>query len=169
MLRSVAIYLLGGLLATTVVGCGFHLRTYQLETAVSSFALAGKVRVAVASVLQQNLKQAGVEEATQGEAEVVIDLLDERNQRRSASTAGQSRAAEYEITYSVQYRILDAQGTELAPATWIQRNRVYRIDRGNIVGSSGEQDILRREMLQDVADQIIRAVDTVTRAPSAEA
>ena len=102
-------------------------------------------------------------DASAADAAVVIEILDERNERRSASVGGQSRAAEYEMTYAVQYRLLGSDERELAPATWVQRDRVYRIDRGNIVGSSGEQNILRTEMIQDVVGQIIRAVDAVSR------
>ncbi len=147
--------------------CGFHLRTYDFESSVDSFSIAGKTRITIAAPLRRALTQAGVDEARSAQADVVIDLLDERNERRSASTVGQSRAAEYEMTYAVQYRILGADGEELAPPTWIQRDRIYRIDRGNIVGSSGEQEILRQEMLQDVVGQIIRALDAVSRSDNA--
>ena len=62
----------------------------------------------------------------------------------------------------MQYAI-SRNGVELVAPTWIERERVYRIDRGNIVGSSEEQSILEREMLRDVAGQIIRAMSAVSR------
>ena len=63
----------------------------------------------------------------------------------------------------MRYRILTQEGEELLPATWLERERVYRIDRENIVGSSEEQALLERELLQDIAGQIIRTVDIASR------
>ena len=69
------------------------------------------------------------------------------------------------MSYGVRFRVL-ADGTELAAPQWLWRERVYRIDRENIVGSSQEQTILEREMMQDLVSQIVRIVDTVSRNAS---
>ena len=81
--------------------------------------------------------------------------------------AGSARAAEYETSLAVRYRILGAGSEELAPATWIERQRVYRIDRDNIVGSSEEQALLEAELMQDMVGQIIRAMEAVSRNANA--
>ena len=150
-------------LSALLVGCGFHLRTYNFSSGLDSYAISGKSRLSIAAPLRQGLQQAGLQEASAADASLVVELLDQRRERRSVSTAGRARAAEYETSYAVQYRILDNAGNELAPATWIERLRIYRIDRDNIVGSSEEQALLEREILQDVVGQIIRAMDAVSR------
>ena len=155
------------MLCVGLTACGFQLRTFDFQSSVESYALAGKTGMAIAAPLHEGLRNAGVREATTLNAAIVIDLIEERSERRSASTSGQSTAAEYEMSYAVQYRILNGAGDELAPAAWVNRNRVYQIDRGNIVGSSGEQAILREEMMQDVVGQIVRAVDAVARNAAA--
>lgn len=136
---------------------------------MESFALTGKTRIGVAQPLRRGLKQAGVEERPDNEASIIVDLLDQRNERRSISTGGSTRAAEYEVSYAVHYRILDAAANELAAPTWIERQRVYRIDADNIVGSSEEQALLESELIQDVVGQIIRAMDAVSRNLTADA
>ena len=68
------------------------------------------------------------------------------------------------MDYRVQYQILAGDGRVLAPPTWVERQRVYRIDQGNIVGSSEEQSIVQRELLQDIVGQIVRAMDLVSRS-----
>ncbi len=148
-----------------LTACGFQLRSYNLEANVQSFAISGMQRAQVATPLRQALLQLGATEGIAAGADVVIALLDQRSERRSVSTAGQARAAEYEIDYGIQYQLLDGQGAALTDAQWIERQRIYRIDRDNIVGSSEEQNLLRREMLQDVVGQIIRAIDLVSRQP----
>ncbi len=146
-----------------LTSCGFQLRSYDFSSSVDSYALIGKDQLSIAQPLRTGLRQAGLQEMPTGEAAIVVELLDQRRDRRSISTAGRARAAEYETSYSVQYRLLDAAGIELAPATWIERERVFRIDRDNIVGSSEEQALLERELMNDVVGQIIRAMDAVSR------
>lgn len=164
--------LASAVLILTLTGCGFHLRTYNFEAAVESFAIAGDQRMLVAQPIRQGLLQAGVQEADATSAALVLELLDQRIERRSASTAGQAGAAEYEMSHAVEYRILNSAGEELSPATWVQRDRIYRVDRDNIVGSSEEQALLEAEMTQDLVGQIIRAMDAVSRqlteSPSAD-
>ncbi len=152
-----------GTLLVIISGCGFQLRSYGFGGAVDSYALVGRTNMAVVPSLRRQLQQAGVAEVAPGQASIVLELLDQRRDRRSVSTAGGARAAEYETSLAVQYRVLDSSGTELAEPAWIERERVYRIDRGNIVGSSEEQAILERELLDDVAGQMLRVMDTVSR------
>ena len=156
-------------LSLLLVGCGFHLRSYNFQGEVESYAITGKTRIGVAAPLRRGLKQIGVEESVPDEAALIVDLMDQRNDRRTISTGGSTRAAEYEISYAVRYRILDSAENELAEAVWIERQRVYRIDSDNIVGSSEEQRLLEDELMQDVVGQIIRAMDAVSRNLTADA
>lgn len=144
-------------------GCGFHLRSYNLKSSVESFAITGKIRFAVVSSLRRALLQLDVDEVPADEASMVIDILDQRHERRTVSTSGQARAAEYQVNFSLQYRLLDASGEVLAAPIWIERQKTYQIDRGNIVGSSEEQALLQRELMQDVVSQLVRAMDLVSR------
>jgi LPS-assembly lipoprotein len=155
-------WLLATLLAFTAGGCGFHLRTWDLESSVESAWVEASPRHDLAEPMRRALRQAGVEAAGgRSEAALVIDLMDQRQERRSASVSGQARAAEYEVIYAVQYRVTDAGGTDLVPAQWIERQRVYRVDRTNIVGSSEEQALLVREMRDDIVQQILRTLNAV--------
>ena len=151
------------LLLLLLSSCGFQLRSYSFEGALENYALTGQTRASVVPVLRRTLSQVGLNEVSEAEAALVLEILDQRNERRSASTSGNVRAAEYEVDYALHYQILSADGTVLAPPTWIERQRIYRIDRGNIVGSSEEQALLQRELMQDVAGQLMRAMDLVSR------
>jgi len=150
----------------TLASCGFQLRSYNFSGAVERYALTGKTQLGVAQPLRKGLRQAGLQEVGLSEAELIVELLDQRRDRRSVSTAGRAAAAEYESSYAVLYRLLDGQGEELAPANWVERERVFRIDSDNIVGSSEEQALLERELMTDVVGQIIRAMGAVSRSAS---
>jgi LPS-assembly lipoprotein len=89
---------------------------------------------------------------------VVISLLEERRERRSVSVSSQARAAEYELSLGVRFLVTDGDGRELVPEQWLERQRVFRIDRDNIVGSSEEQALLEREMQSDLVQQVLRTL-----------
>ena len=150
-------------------GCGFHLRSWDLERSVASAYVAASPRHDLAEPMRRALRQAGIDAAgSRTDASLVIDLQDHRQERRSASVSGQARAAEYEMIYAVLYRVSDGAGNELVAPQWIERQRVYRIDRDNLVGSSEEQSLLLREMRDDIVQQILRTLSAVAaRAESA--
>jgi LPS-assembly lipoprotein len=150
--------------ACMLAGCGFHLRSYNVDASFDSFFVAGTERSAFASELRQTLKNAGVSEAaSRSDASVVIEILDERNLQRAASTTGNARVAEYELDVGVYASILDGSGKVLAEPQWISRVRVYRIDRDNLTGNSQEQALIQRELRADVSQALLRTVNAVAR------
>lgn len=154
--RELALVLLTALMA----GCGFHLRTWDVGTSIESAYVVSNARNPLEGPFTRALRQANVNLAQSPEqAEVVVELLDSRRDRRSISVSDQARAAEYETTLGVQYRITDGAGNELVPAQWLERERVFRVDRDNIVGSSEEQALLEREMQSDLVQQMLRALN----------
>jgi len=145
-------------------GCGFHLRTYQLDTSVESVHLSSSDGNLAMEPLERSLRQAGVTLApTADEAELIVELLQDRKDRRSVSVTETTRAAEYETTIGIRYAVQKADGTVLIAPRWIEATRIYRVDRVNIVGSSEEQVLLEREMVNDLVQQILRSLDAASR------
>lgn len=149
-----------------VLGCGFHLRSLDLGSSITSFYVKSDGDNFLSAPLRNSLRQAGVNEADGAdEAELVVDLVDAQRQRRGVSVAGDARVAEYEMILGVLFRVLDGAGTQLVEPRWVRSSRVYRVDRGNIVGSSEEQALLEREMRDDLIQQIVRTLDAVAAKP----
>ncbi len=157
------------LAALLVSGCGFHLRTWELEGNVETAKITSNLRNPVAGPLGRALESAGVEVVEQGDADVTIELISDRTGRRAVSVTDQARAAEYQTTLTVVYAVRDGSGNRLSEPRSIQANRIYTVDRDNIVGSSEEQALLQREMVDDLVHQIIRGVNAVVTAPAAGA
>ncbi|MEQ8486100.1 MAG: LPS assembly lipoprotein LptE [Pseudomonadales bacterium] len=157
-------------LAVTASGCGFQLRSWDIASSIESAYLTASPRNAFEAPLRQALRQAGIAEAaTPGEATVVVTLLEDRRERRSVSVSSQARAAEYEVSVGVRFQVEDAQGRDLIPDQWLERQRVFRIDRDNIVGSSEEQALLEREMEADLVQQILRSLNAAAADPAGAA
>lgn len=144
--------------------CGFHLRGYNVETSIEDFFVVAPSSSLFQQDLEQVLRTAGAAEAgSRSEADVVIEILDERNLQRAASTTGNARVAEYELDVGALVGILDGSGKVLAEPQWINRVRVYRIDRDNLTGNSQEQALVERELRADVVQAVLRKVTAVSR------
>jgi LPS-assembly lipoprotein len=168
MMRRVAtgggIGLVARLLVLAVVaaaaGCGFQLRGLDVRASVPPVYVDAAPRHSLADPLRRALGQAGVAVVDAPEAaSLIVALLDERSDRRSVSVSEGALAAEYEVQLGVRYEVRDRADRELIEAHWVDRERVYRADRDNIVGSSEEQALLMQEMQRDLIQQIIRTLD----------
>lgn len=146
-----------------LTGCGFHLRTWDLEGNVDSARITANARNPLAEPLGRALKSSGVELVERGTPDLLIELLADRRGRRSVSVTDQARAAEYETSLQVQYAVRSPDGATLIEPRWVRARRIYTVDRDNLVGSSEEQALLEREMVNDLVQQVIRGINTVVR------
>ena len=167
-MASMASYSLRGLLlAALLSGCGFHLRTWDLEGTVDTARITANVRNPVAESLKRGLQNAGVELVENSEdADVLIELLADKRGRRSVSVTSRARAAEYETSMQVQYAIHGKDEKVLIEPRWVRASRIYQVDAVNIVGGSEEETLLEREMVNDLVQQLIRSLNAVTREQS---
>ncbi len=155
--------LLGALI---LAGCGFQLRTWDLQDAFSSAYVRTDEYGSFARDLRRALTQAGVELVEEAEdAEVVVRVLSLERTQRSISVTGQARAAEYEVGLTLRYAATRKNDAGmpvemLAPQT-IRGERVYRVDRDNLIGSSAERTLLEDEIKNDLIGQILRVLNTV--------
>lgn len=152
------------LAVVALAGCGYHLRTWDLAGSVQTAKIVSNPRNPLAEPLGRALAGAGVEVLDSGAADVIIELINDRSSRRNVAVTSQARAAEYEATLSVQYRVTDEAGKELIAPRWLRASRVYRVDRGNPVASNQEQALLEREMVGDLVQQLIRGMNAVVIA-----
>lgn len=152
-----------------VGGCGFHLRTYDVDAAFENYFVVANESSPFAGDLRRILNSAGVAESpSRSAADVVIEVLDERDLQRAVSTTGNARVAEYELEQAVYIRITDGAGAELSAPQWINRSRVYRVDRDNLTSNSEEQALITRELRAELSQALLRAVNAVARNKNAK-
>ena len=162
--------ILAGLLILVATGCGFHLRTWDLEGSVETALVNASGRNSLAEPLRRALRSAGVALVeTDGDADIVVDLLDERRGRRTLSVTDRARAAQYEVSLRVSYQVRrgGSSGAMLVEPRWVQASRIYRVDRNNLVGSSEEQALLEREMVTDLVQRVIRSLNAASTTGAA--
>ena len=64
-----------GAVLLSASGCGFHLRSYGFSGTLDSFALTGRTNLEVATAVRQQLRQAGIDEASPSEAAGILERL----------------------------------------------------------------------------------------------
>lgn len=148
-----------------LLGCGFQLRGTDLRSSVAKAYVEAAPRHSYEVPMRLALERAGVEllDAPTADA-LVLDLIDERRSRRSISVSQTAVAAEYAVIVGVRYAVRDGAGRQLIEPQWLERERVYRVDRENILGSSEERELLEREMRIELIQQIIRSLDALAGA-----
>ena len=92
---------------------------------------------------------------------MIVDLLDERRQRRTVAVTGSARAAEYEVSIGVRFAIRTGAKVVREP-DWLEASRVFTVDRDNIAGTAGEQALIEAELADDLVQQILRALNAAS-------
>jgi len=148
------------LLATLLLSaCGWHLRGYQPlpEELKTLYLEVPNENSKLTRSLRRSLKSMGVtlvDSAAQAKVTLVID--DIQHKRRTVSTSGRGKAAEYELTSILTYSIHDANGERLLGPDTISVEKVYLFDPDRVVGAFEEEQLLREEMQRDLITQLIR-------------
>jgi len=148
----------------TLAACGYHLRNWDLAGNLETARVTANTRNPLAEPLGRALESAGLMLVDADDADLVIELFDSRAGRRNVAVTAQARVAEYEAALSVQYSVKNGAGKVLIQPTWLTASRVYVVDRGNPVASSQEQTLLEREMVNELVNQVIRAVNAAVAA-----
>jgi len=151
------------LLICSLMGCGFQLK--GTPGSPDSPSLAGTELVLISSqprgelttALREQLRLQGVVVGEKTNEGLVLRLGGERFQQRNLSLTAQARAAEVELTMIASVAL--SQGaTELIVESDAQVVRQFLDDPLNVVGKTEELRLLREEMRQDLAAQIIRRI-----------
>jgi LPS-assembly lipoprotein len=156
------------LIATVVVllgACGFHLRgSVEGAQGWGPVHVVALRDVAVEEALLRTLRQSGGEVVdARTDADLVVELIEQDESRRTLSYTERARTAEYEITARLRYRVVDRDGREWLTERRIESVRTFRIDRDNLAASSQEEDLLREEQGADLAQQVARSLDAAAR------
>lgn len=158
------------LLTTTMLtACGWHLRgSIALPEDLNSIHLSAEdTHGSLINDMQRALVSNNISVVNNSaDANYSIKLLGERSERRAASVGGDALASEYELTMEVDYSIDRGEETLLEKDT-ARTIRTYDYNRNQVLGSSGEEDIIKAEMRNELIQQIVRRLRFLATAPKA--
>ena len=143
--------------ALLLAGCGFQLR----GTAALPFN-SMYVQAAPTSVFATQLKRAvasgsGARITERPEqAEVILQILNEAQEKQILSLTGGGRVSEFQLRYRVSFRLTDSKNREHIPASEILLRRDYSYNDSQVLATESEEALLYRDMRSDAVSQLVR-------------
>lgn len=149
--------------ALAVAGCGFHLRgtaevpfeTLYVPNATSGIALDLKRNV------QAGTQAKVVDDAKQAEAILVFSA--EGREKNILSLNAQGRVREFQLLYRVGFRMHDGKGGDYIPQTQIALTRDITFNDSDVLAKEAEEQLLFRDMQNDMVQQIMRRLASAKR------
>jgi len=156
------------LLTATLSACGFHLRGdgghYTLpfptmyiglpESSPLAIDLKRNIRVNGSTIVVNNAKDADgvVEVLSNPEATKTKTIL---------SLNSNGRVRQYLLQYTIVFRVLDRQGTELLGPTTISLSRPIDFNETQLLAKEQEEALLYKDMQTDLVQQMMRRMAAV--------
>lgn len=155
-----AALLLGALLALLALlgGCGFHLQgvTRLPPVLARSYVDAEDRYTDFHQAFGDALRTSGAKLARDADsASSVIEILKDESGQRVLSVSARNTPREYEVYYTVEYRVRTGSRELLAPAT-LTLTRDYSFDETALLAKSEEQELIRASLAQELAALVMR-------------
>lgn len=163
------------LVATTVVlvvsACGWHLRGMEPlpEEFQSLYLSTPNENSELSRSLKRSFRTLGVNLVESAkDAPYTLAITNVSKNRRTVSTSGRGKAAEYELTTVIAYEIKNSAAETVLGPDKVTAEKIYLFDPENVVSAFEEEQLLRKEMQRDLIQQIIRRYQAL-KAPEATA
>lgn len=154
------------LLALTLSACGFQLRgSYNLpwETlAISGVPENNELYFQIKRNIEAGSLTKVITDPKEAKASLVV--LQNLQHKSILSLSGKGLVREFQLTRTFMYRIQDAQGKEILPASQIVLQRDMTFDDERIFAKEAEETMIWREMQQDMVQQLLRRLAASSRA-----
>ena len=146
-----------------LAACGFHLQGHTPLPAVvkTPFVEAPDRQSDFVQYLRHTLLSNGAQLVPQRDkASAVVSILTDSVARRVLSVSALNQPNEYEVTYTVAFSV-SAGGKELLPPQELHATRTYSFDERLLLAKGHEEDILRKDMARDLADEVMRRLSSL--------
>jgi len=86
---------------------------------------------------------------SQKDAQAILVIKNARITRKILSVSSTGRVREFQLRYSISFRVNDQKGREIVPDTKIKVNRVLPYSDSAILSSQAEEKMLLKDMKKD--------------------
>jgi len=153
------------MLCLFVTSCGYQLRgTRHLSEDMSVIYISTEEPASLLiRYLRQQLQASGAQVTRDRKQAIsVLEILQDREERRVLSVGSTGKVREFELHYMVAYRLLDAAGKEILPRRELELNRAILFDETAVLGKTNEATLVRRELQQDIVGMIMRQLEAAS-------
>jgi LPS-assembly lipoprotein len=152
------------LFAMTLSSCGFQLRG-QIAVPFQTLFVETPGYSAFANDLERAIRSGSATRivSNRGEAEAVLKIIGEIQEKQILSLSSAGRVREFELRYRVAYRLTDKDSIDLAPPGEISLRRDMTYDDTEVLAKESEEALLYRDMKADAVQQMLRRLSVVNR------
>lgn len=145
-----------------LAACGFHLRgvggTTVPDEWKSMHLVTNNPNSEFTRAVIAQFAANGVRWTDSENANFSLVLSPERFEQRNLSLNSEARVAEFELTMSSQFKVLDAANEEVMAPTTVSIVKQMENDPHNVVGKEGEVRLIQSEMRSELAAQMMRRI-----------
>lgn len=165
MFKQLQMTVMALLLSGLLVACGFQLRGIT-AVSFSSINLQGKT-LTISKALRSNLEANNIKIlATADNAELLLELTGEENEKRILSLSGGGVVREYELFYRVRYRLRGADDELWSAEQTLEARRDFSYNDAALLAKQNEEAQLYENMRSDVTNNLMRRLSRYKSAKS---
>lgn len=153
--------------AMSLAACGFQLRgeaDLPQQMALTQLVVDDPYSP-LAKRVQTMLEQNGVKFVSGSEATAILEIPVNQVTTSVLTIADNARVREYRVGHTIQFRLLDAGGTELLSMQTLSQSREISFDEQKILASSREQEYLKQDLAEDLARLLVSRLESVSAGP----
>ncbi len=150
----------------TLTGCGFQLRgSSPVPAALQPLAIdcPASLPGQFCQSLREQLELGGIELRDPGQSDYLLRLSDYRQDRRASAITAQAAAAEYILRHTVAMELVTKDQIPLIATTDLSASETYRYDETNVLAKQREEDELRQQLGDRLAQQVIFRLAPMSR------
>jgi LPS-assembly lipoprotein len=147
-----------------LASCGFQLRgtaALPFDTLYMPPAGAPGVLLDLRRNIQGGTRTTVVDDPKQAEA--VLEFRQELREKHILSLAATGRVREFQLRYTVAFRVHDGKGGEFLPLSAVMLTRDVTFNDSEILAKDSEEQLLFRDMQFDMVQQIMRRLAAAQR------
>lgn len=147
----------------TLAACGFQLRSMaDLSFKTAYLPQSGSPLI---KELRRSLRSSGITIVpTPAEAEMQLEIMEERVDKNILSLSGGGKVREYELLYHVTYRWREASSELWGQPQSIEQRRDYSYDDTQLLAKESEEARLYNDMRSEAAREIMRRLNAMGAA-----
>lgn len=151
------------LLTLALSACGFQLRG-AADLAFKTLYMQGG-KLTISRDLTRTLKANGVQVVDKAEdAELLLELLSESNQKRILSLSGGGLVREFELIYLLNFRVREASSPTWGPVQTLRGRRDFSYSDSALLGKAEEEARLNADMRTDAVRELLRRLTAIKPA-----
>ena len=151
---------LAALACLILAACGFQLRgtaSLPFDTVFVPNATTG-IALDIKRSIQAGTNARVVDDAKSAAA--LLQFSEESRRKEILSLTAAGRVSEYRLYYRVGFRVSDGKGGDFLPPSTIQLFRDMTYDDSQVLAKEAEEQLLFRDMQQDMVQQVLRRIAT---------